>query len=62
MQRTLLENVLNCFQLTTLAIMILLVDSPHLKIQEDLNKIIFKYIFFKNNYTSRYFQKMKNTR
>jgi hypothetical protein len=32
MQRTLLENVLNCFQLTTLAIMISLVDAPHLEI------------------------------
>jgi hypothetical protein len=32
MQRTLLENVFNCFQLTTLAIMISLVDAPHLEI------------------------------
>jgi hypothetical protein len=32
MQRTLLEDVLNCFQLTTLAIMISLVDAPHLEI------------------------------
>jgi hypothetical protein len=31
MQRTLFENVLNCFQLTTLAIIILLVDAPDLK-------------------------------
>jgi hypothetical protein len=32
MQRTLLEDVLNRFQLTTLAIMISLVDAPHLEI------------------------------
>jgi hypothetical protein len=32
MQRTLLEKVLNCFQLTTFAIMISLVDAPHLEI------------------------------
>jgi hypothetical protein len=29
---TLLEDVLNCFQLTTLAIMIPLVDASHLEI------------------------------
>jgi hypothetical protein len=32
MQRALLEDVLNCFQLTTLAIIISLVDAPHLEI------------------------------
>jgi uncharacterized membrane protein len=32
MQRTLLKNVLNCFQLTTFAIIILLVDASHSKI------------------------------
>jgi hypothetical protein len=32
MQRTLLEDVFNCFQLTTLAMMIPLVDAPHLEI------------------------------
>jgi hypothetical protein len=32
MQRTLLENVLSCSQLTTLAVMILLINAPHLEI------------------------------
>jgi hypothetical protein len=32
MQKTFLENVLNCSQLNTLTIIILLVDAPYLKI------------------------------
>ena len=31
MQKTLLENMLNCFQLTTLAIMVLYVDALRLE-------------------------------